>query len=216
MGICPRPRCQQATILYRQERLTFYHGNSQNDHEVIQEQVIFPTTNNRADLSEEVPKSLRELYLEASSIEHISPNGSAFLTRRILEQTLRQHFKKPRAKLSDSIEEFIAKETASADLHRMMHDIREFGNIAGHPAQDQDGDWTSVDINEATYTLDVVAEVLDHIFVKPAHRLEMRQRWESKKRGEKPSVKTSNNNIVVGGRDLPPAVPMANDNDIPF
>ena len=216
MGICPRPRCQQATIVYRQEGLTFYHGNSQNDLEVIQERVIFPATNNRVDLPEEVPKAFRELYHEASSIEHLSPNGSAFLARRILEQTLRHHFKKPRAKLFVLIEEFIEKETASADLHRMMHDAREFGNIAGHPAQDQNGDWTTVDIIEATYTLDVVAEVLDHIFVKPAHRLEMRQRWESKKRGEIPSVKISTNNIVVGGRELPPAVPITNDDDIPF
>jgi len=215
MGICPRPRCQQATIVYRQESITIYQGYPQDDHEILQEHVIFPATSNRIELPEEVPASLRELYREASSIEHLSPNGSAFLARRILEQTLRKRFEKPRAKPFDLIEEFIEKETAPADLHQMMHDIREFGNIAGHPAQDQHGDWTAIDSIEASYILDVVAEVLDHIFVKPARRLEMRKRWESKKRGETPPAQTSNQ-IIVGGRELPPVEPTGDADDIPF
>ena len=215
MGICPRHRCQQPTIIYRQENAIIYQGSLQDDPEIIQERVIFPATSNRIDLSEEVPESLRDLYREASSIEHLSPNGSAFLARRILEQTLRKHFEKPRAKLFNLIEEFLDKETAPGALHQMMHDIREFGNIAGHPAQDQQGDWTAIDSIEASYTLDVVAEVLDHIFVKPARRSEMRKRWESKKRGEAPSLQSSNQ-IIIGGRDLPPVEPTADDDDIPF
>lgn len=215
MGICPRPRCQQATIIYRQESTIINPGYSPSDPKIIQERVIFPASSSRIDLPEEVPTSLRELYREASSIEHLSPNGSAFLARRILEQTLRKRFKKPRAKLFNLIEEFLDKETAPTDLHQMMHDIREFGNIAGHPAQDQQGDWSDIDSIEASYTLDVVADVLDHIFVKPARRLEMRKRWESKKDGETPLLQTSNK-IIVGGRELPPAEPTASDDDIPF
>lgn len=215
MGICPRPRCQQATIVYRQETATIYQGYPEDDIKVIQERVIFPTTSHRIELPGEVPESLRDLYKEASSIEHLSPNGSAFLARRILEQTLRKHFGRPHGKLFNLIEKFLEKETASAALHQMMHDIREFGNIAGHPAQDNQGDWTAIDSIEASYTLDVVAEVLDHIFVKPARRLEMRKRWESKKRGEVPSMHPPNQ-IVVGGRDLPPSEETESDDDIPF
>jgi hypothetical protein len=215
MGICPRPRCQQATIIYRQESATIYQGHPQDDPEIIQERVIFPATSNRGDLPEEVPSSLRELYEEASSIEHLSPNGSAFLARRILEQTLRKHFEKPRTKLFNLIEEFLVTETAPEALNQMMHDIREFGNIAGHPSQDQQGEWTAIDSIEASYTLDVVADVLDHIFVKPALRLEMRERWKSKKRGETPPLK-STNQIIVGGRELPPEKSMTNDDEIPF
>jgi hypothetical protein len=78
MGICPRPRCQQATIVYRQESQTV-SGNYQGDEAVIEERIIFPTTSNRKELSEIIPQTLRELYREASSVEHLSPNGSAFL-----------------------------------------------------------------------------------------------------------------------------------------
>jgi hypothetical protein len=215
MGICPRPRCQQATIIYRQEKITIYQGDPQEDAEVLQERVIFPANSHRADLPEEVPASLRELFREAAAIEHLSPNGSAFLARRILEQTLRDRFGMPRAKLVNLIDKFLQEESASAALHQMMHDIREFGNIAGHPAQDQQGEWTTIDPVEASYTLDVVAEVLDHIYVKPARRQTMRERWESKKRGEAPVLQATSQ-IVVGGRELLPPVPAPVDDDIPF
>ncbi|MGA2403995.1 MAG: DUF4145 domain-containing protein, partial [Syntrophobacteraceae bacterium] len=160
MGICPRPRCQQATIIYRQESTFIYRGNWQ-EPKILQERVIFPATSHRVDLPEEVPNSLREMYREAASIENLSPNGSAFLARRILEQTLRERFGKPKSKLVNLMDEFLQLESPPASLHQMMHDIREFGNIAGHPAQDQQGEWTTVDPAEASYTLDVVAEVLD-------------------------------------------------------
>lgn len=213
MGICPRPRCQQATIIYRQESTIFYQGNPQ-ETSLLQESVIFPLTSHRADLPVEVPESLRNLYREAALIEHLSPNGSAFLARRIIEQTLRERFKKPRAKLAALIDEFLQIESPSSDLHQMMHDIREFGNIAGHPAQNKGGDWTTVEPFEASYTLDVVAEVLDHLYVKPAKRHAMRERWELKKRGELPALQ-SINQIVVGGRESP-SVPKTNDDEIPF
>jgi hypothetical protein len=211
MGICPRPRCQQATIIYRQESTTLYQGGySQGDPALLDERVIFPVTSHRADLPEEVPASLRELYREAASIEHLSPNGSAFLTRRILEQTLRERFEKPRARLANLIDDFLKEESASATLHQMMHDIREFGNIAGHPAQDQQMEWTTIDPAEASYTLDVVVEILDHIYVKPARGQVMRERWESKKRGEA-IVLQPKNQIIVGGRKSPTP-----EDDIPF
>lgn len=94
----------------------------------------------------------------------------------------------------------------------MMTDIREFGNIAGHPAQDKQGDWTAIDSIVASYTLDIVAEVLDHIFVKPAPRLKMRKRWESKKHGGSP-LPQNTNQIVVGDREPPFVEPITNDDD---
>jgi hypothetical protein len=97
-----------------------------------------------------------------------------------------------------------------------MHDVREFGNIAGHPAKDQQGEWTTIEAAEASYTLDVVAELLDHIYVKPKRREAMRERWEAKKRGD--AVLTNpTTQVVLGGRDLAANPPSElTDDDIPF
>jgi hypothetical protein len=214
MGICPRPRCQEATIIYRVERVYISNGN-RSDLEFLLEQVIFPATGLRPDLPQEVPAPLRKLYREAASIENLSPNGCAFLTRRILEQALREHFKKPRGRLGVLIDKFLKGEGAPETLHKLMHDIRKFGNIAGHPAQDQLGDWTTVEAVEASYTLDVVAEVLDHLYVKPLRGKEMRERWEAKKRGEAVPQKGTTR-VVVGGREKPPTPGLREDPDIPF
>jgi hypothetical protein len=157
MGICPRPRCQEATIVYRLEKQYIPSYGDSERPELLDERVIFPTDSLRADLPDEVPPALRAIFREAASIENLSPNGSAFLARRILEQSLREHLTKPRAKLMDLIERFINQETASQTLLELMHDVRQFGNIAGHPAQDQLGEWTTIDQGEASYTLDVVA-----------------------------------------------------------
>lgn len=214
MGLCPRPRCQEATIVYRSEKV--WRGSYQEVPELIQERVIFPADSLRPDLPEQVPPALAFLYREAASIENLSPNGSAFLARRILEQALREHLNKPRGKLVKLIEQFIGQETASETLLKLMHDVREFGNIAGHPAQDTQGEWTTVDAGEAAYTLDVVAELLDHIYVKPKRRQLMRERWEAKKRGDSAPT-TSGTQVVIGGRDLQaPSQSGLTDDDIPF
>jgi hypothetical protein len=215
MGICPRPRCQQATIVYRAESVTVSRGDY-NDPVLLEERVVFPSSSLRAPLPENVPSHLRRLYQEAGSIENLSPNGAAFLAGRILEQTLRERFQKPRGKLAKLIDEFLKDEDAPQGLHQLMHDIREFRNIAGHPAQANEGDWTAVDAVEATYTLDVVAELLEYIYVKPVVRKAMRERWQAKKRGESPPPHQTETKVVVGGRDAPPAEPHPSDDEVPF
>ena len=216
MGICPRPQCQEATIVYRLEKEYFSAYGDREGPELLDERVIFPLTSLRPDLPDEVPSALRAIYREAASIENLSPNGSTFLARRILEQSLREHLSKPRGKLTNLIEEFINQQAASQTLLQLMHDVREFGNIAGHPAQDQQGEWTTIDAAEASYTLDVVAELLDHIYVRPKRREAMRQRWEAKKRGEAiPPNQISR--VLLGGREESPTVNAGlTDDDIPF
>lgn len=211
MGVCPRPRCQEPTIVYRLECRT-RDGGGWREEELVQERVIYPLTSSRPDLPQDVPEPLRSLYREAASIENLSPNGSAFLSRRILEQVLRDRLAKPRELLKNLIDAFLETEKPGPDLHQLMEDVREFGNIAGHPAQDAQGQWTTVDREEATYTLDVVAEFLDFIFVRPKRIDAMRSRWKSKKKGESlpPGIETG---LVIGGRAKPP---VPSNDDLPF
>lgn len=215
MGICPRPQCQEATIVYRLEKFYIAEFGGQDEPELLDERVIFPLNSSRPNLPDEVPSALRDIYREAASIENLSPNGSAFLARRILEQSLREHLSKPRGKLMNLIEEFITEHTASETLLQLMHDVREFGNIAGHPAQDQQGEWTTVEAAEASYTLDLVAELLDHIYVRPKRREAMLDRREAKKRGDV-LPRNSTSKVILGGREEPRPTSGITNDDIPF
>jgi len=185
VGICPRPTCRKPTIIYQ----VLYEDDSMSNYDVIVEtrELVYPRlVSTRSELPATVPEKLRNLYNEAARIEQTSPNGAAFLARRILEQVLRDHLGTKR-RLTDLIDDYMTAEALPGTLHQLMHDVREFGNIAGHPGQSTDGDWIDVDGPEATYTLDVVAELLDYIYVRPELQRDMRERWQSKKRGESPS-----------------------------
>jgi hypothetical protein len=183
LGICSRPSCQKATIVHRVQEEAYYQGEFQG-HSRPTDEIIYPISQySREPLPEAVPEDLRNLYLEAASIERTSPNGTAFLARRILEQALRNHFK-TKQKLAFLIDRFLDEENPPQRLHDLMTDIRQFGNIAGHPGQNTDGDWVDIDPSEAEYTLDVVSEVLDYIYVRPARQQAMRDRWQAKKSGE--------------------------------
>lgn len=77
------------------------------------------------------------------------------------DAALRDRLQKPKGKLWNLIDDFRAQSDTPPALEQMMHDIREFGNIAGHPGQDQEGAWANVDPVEASYALDVISEVLE-------------------------------------------------------
>ena len=216
MGVFPNPRCQSATILYRVEAWE-QHGNWSSEPHVGREEIIHPRGGTRRGLPEEVPAALRDLYEEAGRIEFLSPTATAFISRRILEQTLREQLGS-KARLVKLIDSFLDTMGVPTELHELMHDVRGFGNIAGHPAQTSGGDWVVVDQVEATYILDVVKELLDFIHVRPARQRAMRARLEQKKRGEIPA-RDVRGDVVVGSVPKPPpsGPPLAEpDDDLPF
>jgi hypothetical protein len=107
-----------------------------------------------------------------------------------------------------------------------MHDVREFGNIAGHPAQTTDGEWVNVDQVEASYILDVVKELMDYVHVRPTRQREMRERLVLKKRGELPA-RDVQSDVVLGSMQPQPPKPSQKastftspfdkiDDDLPF
>ena len=58
MGICPRPKCQEATIVYRLEKQYLPSYGDAERPELVDERTIFPSTSLRPDLPDEVPEQL--------------------------------------------------------------------------------------------------------------------------------------------------------------
>lgn len=220
VGFCPRPSCGKPTIVYR---IIADSRDDSSEDNVIQSEIVYPQHGtDRASPPEEVPEDLRGVFEEAARIEFLSPNGAAFLARRILEQVLRERSgsKKPLAQLIDN---FLATEHPPESLHGLMHDVREFGNIAGHPSRSDQGDWIDVEPGEATYILDVVGELLDFVYVRPKRQEEMRERWKQKKSGK--LVQPIGGSKLVIQPVNPPeaepsdqwvAPPFEDDDDLPF
>lgn len=217
IGLCPDLECGRPTILYEVAESVEGVWDSRD---VIKHQVVYPAESGRILVDEEVPLDLRELYAEAGRIEALSPNGAAFLGRRILERVLREQLKSssgtPLAKL---IDEYIRTSSLPAELDQLMHDVRSFGNIAAHPLESIDNQILDVEPQEATYVLDVIAELLNFIYVRPTKQRRMRERYEAKNAGRVPESSSEPRGISVvesASKKNPPAPTPFDSDDLPF
>lgn len=218
IGLCPDLDCGKASIVYEVGESL---DNVWDSWSLVKLDIVYPPASGRTLADEEIPAELRSLYAEAGRIEGTSPNGAAFLGRRILERVLRTELRgrvKTKTPLARLIDSYLAEETVPPKLHQLMHDVRQFGNIAGHPDESDDGRVLDVDQGEATYVLDVVGELLDYIYIRPKKQEAMRARYEAKSEGRRPG------DHVGGGRiKVVPAQPSqspetfsSDDDDLPF
>jgi len=214
IGLCPRPTCARATVVHE---ILSALVDSGMDPSLDKREVIYPLASGRPQLPPEVPAGLRARFVEAARIESLSPNGAAFLGRRLLEQVLRTALGE-QGQLAGLIDKFLEKNALPGNLAELMHDVRQFGNIAAHPAPASDGEWIEVDQEEATYVLDVVSELLDHVYVRPRRQAAMRERWEAKRRGEAPNTSPLSRVEVEPAETSPErrGSPFEEDDDLPF
>jgi hypothetical protein len=109
------------------------------------------------------------LVREAGLILADTPRASAVLSRRCLQQLLRNEAKAPPGTLFSEIEWALANADLPSRAKRSLHTLREIGNMAAHPNKGTDSDeYLEVEPGEADWTLDVLDDLFDHYFVGPA------------------------------------------------
>ncbi|MDR3734184.1 MAG: DUF4145 domain-containing protein [Acidobacteriaceae bacterium] len=117
----------------------------------------------------EVPIDIAKDFSEAVQVLSISPQASAALTRRCLQHVLREFGKTKAKELFDQIQEVIGQGHLPPSLVEQLDAVRVIGNFAAHPLKSQtSGVIMPVEPNEAEWNLDVLEDVFDHYFVKPA------------------------------------------------
>lgn len=131
--------------------------------------ILWPRVSSRPPISPDVPEQYASLALEAGLILADSPRASAALSRRCLQQLLRNEAKAPPGKLYHEIEWALANAGLPSRATRSLHSLREIGNMATHPNKGADTDeYIEVAPGEADWTLDVLDDLFDHYFVGPA------------------------------------------------
>lgn len=130
--------------------------------------LAWPTSGSRP-CPPHVPTDLKKDFDEAVSILSLSPQGSAALTRRALQQVLRDYGHTKAKDLFDQIQEVVEANLLPASLSDQLNAVRVIGNFAAHPLKSQNtGLILPVEDHEAEWNLDVLESVFDHYFVKPA------------------------------------------------
>ena len=183
------PECEKLIVMLRKGIVDGASG-----YEYISDfqsgEIIFPRFNSRT-VEPEVPEPYKSEYIEASSVINISSKASAALSRRILQNIIRQEFGIQHRSLAQEIDDFINQPSVPSHLTGAIDAIRNIGNFAAHPLKDTNtGEIIDVEPGEAEWLLDVLEALFDFTFVQP-RRLDERKKKLNKKLKEmgKPPMK---------------------------
>jgi len=131
--------------------------------------VLLPRVSSRGPAPESVPKSYADLYSEAALILTDSSRASAAMSRRCLQQLLRDEAHAPHGTLHSEIEWALKNANLPPYATESLHDLRDIGNFAAHPNKSTaTGDYLEVQPGEADWTLDTLDALFGHYFVGPA------------------------------------------------
>lgn len=149
-------------------------GNGQTglfmiEHSITAVIAIRPFGSNRPPCPQEVPESIASDYREACLVFSFSAKASAALSRRCLQNLLRDAAKVKPSDLSKEIQEVIDSGKLPSQLAESIDAIRNIGNFAAHPAKSKStGEIMPVEQEEAEWNLDVLESLFDFYYVQPA------------------------------------------------
>ena len=130
-------------------------------------QLLRPRAPARAALSPDVPEAFAADYREACLVLADSPKASAALSRRCLQQLLREKASVKPANLSDEIGE--AMQGLPTHLANAVDAVRNIGNFSAHPTKNTStSEIVDVEPGEADWCLEVLEGLFDFYFVQPA------------------------------------------------
>jgi hypothetical protein len=189
---CPNPICKQIILfLINHEGEIDMISNSLVLTGEIKTTLIHPKGLSRIPLPSEVPREFVGDYKEACLVLSDSPKASAALSRRCLQNLLREVAKVKHVNLSDEIQQVIDSKTLPSHLSESIDAIRNIGNFAAHPIKSEKaGEIIDVEPGEAEWSLDVLEILFDFYFVQPAKLKAKREALNKKlKEASKPKMK---------------------------
>jgi hypothetical protein len=130
--------------------------------------LVYPKGSSRPPCPIEVPNEFAEDYSEACIVLQDSPKASAALSRRCLQNILREIAKVKPQDLYHEIQEVIDKGNLPSHLIAIIDAVRNVGNFSAHPMKSQKtGEIIAVEPHEAEWNLDVLEALFDFYFVQP-------------------------------------------------
>jgi hypothetical protein len=161
------PACNNSTI-----KLSEFKQPANGPPSLLNEFIAYPKTTFRKPTPTEVPPAIKEDYEEACRVLPISHKASAALSRRCLQAILQGqgYMQRDLVRQIDALlnEQDVTKAIPTA-LRQSVDAIRNFGNFSAHPVTDQTTlQIVEVEPEEAEWCLDILEEMFDHYYVKPA------------------------------------------------
>lgn len=135
-------------------------------------QQVHPLGINRDPVPAEVPLSISQDYRESAQVLSLSPKASAALSRRCLQNVLHANGYRDRnlfREIELLINENDPRKAIPESLRTTIDGVRHFGNFSAHPINDTNSlQIIDVEPHEAEWCLDILDELFQHFYVRPA------------------------------------------------
>jgi len=129
----------------------------------------YPKGASRSPVAKEVPDIFSDDYREACLVFSDSAKASSALSRRCLQNILREKAGIKKGNLSDEIQQVLDSKKLPSHLSEAIDAVRNIGNFAAHPIKSTNsGEIVEVELGEAEWLLDVLEGLFDFYFVQPA------------------------------------------------
>jgi hypothetical protein len=143
---------------------------------------VYPKGVSRQPLPSEVddPRVVDD-YKEAVLVMDDSAKASAALSRRTLQYILVEKAGVTGNNLADQIQQVLDSNTLSADIAGNLDAVRAIGNFAAHPIKGTStGEIVDVEPHEAEWNLEVLEQLMDFYYVRPAIARKKREQLNEK------------------------------------
>lgn len=187
--ICTCPSCDSSVFVQAQaqvEAIFEREDGVRSDTEVLSDSSggevisIYPSRRSIS-IAPEVPEAYANDFREAALVLDLSPMASAALSRRILQNILRNEFKIQHPSLAKEIEVFITQPGIPTYLTGAVDAIRKVGNLAAHPLKNTNtGEIVVVEPGEAEWLIEVLLTLFDFKFVQPKRLQERKDQLNAK------------------------------------
>jgi hypothetical protein len=165
------PSCKKLVLYLIQYRTEKFLDDDDEEVECYNDKLkllVYPKTSTRTPCPHEVPKEFADDYNEACIVLELSPKASAALSRRCLQNLLRQVASVKPQDLYGEIQEVINSGKLPSHLTESIDAVRNLGNFAAHPLKSQKtGEIFDVEPHEAEWNLEVLEDLFDFYFVQP-------------------------------------------------
>lgn len=189
LKFCTCPSCNKFICYLEREKMT--GTTTSRMAKERKSYLVRPKAISRAQIPKEVPDKYGNDYKEACLVLSDSPKASAALSRRCLQNIIREVIGIKPSHLSDEIQQVIDSGDLPSYLSKSIDAIRNYGNFAAHPIKSEKArEIIDVEPGEAEWSLDVIEGLFDFYFVQPA-KLKAKKEHLNKKLSDsgKPEMK---------------------------
>ena len=163
------PACMQLIFRMSRKPLRIVTPTGKTGNEVPVTQTIFYPKGTARPVPVEVKDEFANDFREACLVIGDSEKASAALSRRCLQNLLREKAETKAKDLAPQIQEVLDSGKLPSHLADAIDGVRVIGNLAAHPIKStHTGEVIEVELGEAEWLLETLEGLFDFYFVQPA------------------------------------------------